>query len=525
MKECKHCKTLNPDDFIYCMNCGRKLPKNDVSEKGNGPISIGLNKKSIAIIAAVLLLLAGGIYLLTHTKGKSDYYLSRNQIQFIDGEKGVYLFEGSVKKADLPEVTADATDYGFDKQVLAIKDYTADTDDLYVYSKGKVDQVTDDVDRFEVSDSGETLYYTAKSDGSVHLYQIRNKKDNIVFDAENEESYDEHVLSYSGKMLAYTTNIDGETKLYVYSSSGHKFLPANDVSELLAVSEKGEVYYYNSDGHLMVCDGKKTSTIIESNILVCSNIDNSQLMAWGEEEFVLYENGRVRHGTYNDSGSFSNIVLPEKILLTGYMNFSGGSVYNMFYHLGVGDLKKLYYIADSTSIVRLNNNLKVETICENVSSYYVLSSDGKTLIWKDLDDAVHRFNGSSNTDFDCGEKRVMRLLSWDEKNKILYFVNNSTELCYSDGKSVTVIEENDPDIFMYGSDGYFYYKDGKTLKAFKKGGEVIEVGETNSSGSTNGKQDFFAKDGIGYEGSDKEFYFVKNAQAVKLATGEEVKES
>jgi hypothetical protein len=203
-----------------------------------------------------------------------------------------------------------------------------------------------------------------------------------------------------------------------------------------------------------------------------------------------------------------------------------GSVSNTFYHLGVGDLKQLYYVAQGTSIIRLDNSLKAKTVCENASSYYVLSSDGKTLIWKDLDDAVHRFNGNGNSDFDCGEERVDRLLSWDDKNKILYFTGNTSGLCCSDGKVVTVIEGgHDPDIFVCGNDGCFYFKDGKTLYAVRKGGEIVEVGETGSSGSSYGGQDFYAKDGIGYEGSDKEFYFVKNAQAVRLETGEDVKES
>ncbi|MBQ6559896.1 MAG: hypothetical protein IJL85_03600 [Erysipelotrichaceae bacterium] len=524
MKECKYCKTLNKDDYIYCMNCGRKLPKTDTADRGGNLIDLKSNKKLIPIIAVILLLLAGGIYLLTRSKGKSDYYLLHSQVQYVDGENGVYIFEGSTKKADLPEVTADDTDYSFDKQVLAIKDYTGDTDDLYVYRGGKVDLVTEDVDRFEVSDSGETLYYTAKSDGSVHLYQIKNKKDSIVFDAESEESYKQHVLSYSGKALAYTVVIDGETKLYLYNGSGSKFLPAEDVSELLAVSEKGEVYYYNSDGCVMVHDGKSVSLISEANRLVCANIDCSQLMTWGEVDFVLYENGRVRHGSYGDSGAFSNVVLPEKTLTAGYMNFSRSNVYNVFYRLGVSDLKQLYYVSDDTGITRLNSSLKAETVCENVSSY-LLSADGKTLIWLDFDNTVHRFNGSSS-DFDCGERGVEKLCSWDDKNKVLYYINKDYELCYSNGKNITVAEGvYDPDIYMYGNDGYFYFKDGKTLNAIKKGGEIIEVGETNSSGSSYGKQDFFAKDGIGYEGSDKEFYFVKNAQAVKLETGEDIKES
>ena len=234
MKECKYCKTLNRDDYIYCISCGRKLPKPDTAEESEKPKNFVLNKKLILIVAAALLLLAGGIYLLTRSTGKSDYYLSRNQVQYVDGDEGIYLFEGSTKKAKLPEVTADDMEYSFDNQVLAIKDYTADTNDLYVYSNGKVDQVSNDVDRFELSDKGETLYYTTGEDGSVHLYQIKNKKDTVVFNTENEESFEKHVLSYSGKVMAYTTSADGETKLYVYNSSGSKLLPAHDVDSLLA---------------------------------------------------------------------------------------------------------------------------------------------------------------------------------------------------------------------------------------------------------------------------------------------------
>ena len=59
MKECKHCKTLNPDDYIYCMNCGKKLPKDNAAEKGGNPAGFTLNKKFIPLIATAL------IYLIT----------------------------------------------------------------------------------------------------------------------------------------------------------------------------------------------------------------------------------------------------------------------------------------------------------------------------------------------------------------------------------------------------------------------------------------------------------------------------
>ncbi|MBR4421565.1 MAG: hypothetical protein IKS69_03425, partial [Erysipelotrichaceae bacterium] len=118
MKECKYCKTLNKDDYVYCINCGRKLTA-DVSNRSLPDLKgFKPNKKIIIAIAGLLAVLAGALFLFTRPSNKETYYLSEDKVQYVVGEKGIYFFEGGNKKAELPEVLPDTNSYSFDNRTL-----------------------------------------------------------------------------------------------------------------------------------------------------------------------------------------------------------------------------------------------------------------------------------------------------------------------------------------------------------------------------------------------------------------------
>ncbi|MBR4421103.1 MAG: hypothetical protein IKS69_01040, partial [Erysipelotrichaceae bacterium] len=476
-------------------------------------------------IAGLLAVLAGALFLFTRPSNKGTYYLSEDKVQYVVGEKGIYFFEGGNKKAELPEVLPDTNSYSFDNRTLLFGGIKEEKNNLYIYRDGKVDLITDDFGKYTLSDSGEYVFYKSYSDDTPHLYQVKNKKDHTVTASEEEAArFGDYVLSYSGSVLAYTSDEEDGTKLHLYASSKDKMLPAEDVFELAAVSEKGEVFYHTSDGQLMVCDSKGTSLISDEYDTICANIDYSQIVAVGKEGFVLYENGRRSQGSFADVGGYDSILIPEKTLAIGYYQYNQGGLYAAFYHLGVSDFKQLFFLSENGSIFKIGKDLKGQVICEGATAYRV-SSDGKTLLWLDEENNTHLYNGN-NSDFFCGDEGINKIYAWDDQNKILYFSNKNKALACSDGKNVvTTSEYFDPSVYVCCSDGYFYFKEGHVLYAMNKSGEIVEVGVLYSSSSSGSSEDFYARNGIGFKGEDRNIYFVRNAKASRLKTGEDEENS
>ena len=522
MKECKHCKTQNRDDYVYCMNCGRKLSADEGNKAIQGLKGFASNKKVILAAAAIMLVLIAGIFLFGRSRSgnKEDYTLQKNRAQFIQGDNAIYIFEGSTKKVQLDDAIYHGDRYSLDEQTLLIQVGKEGEESLQIYHDGKIDVICTDFSKYTLAESGEGVFYMCDTDGSAHLYQVSKKKDQVIFaDAEKASHFGQYVMSYSGSVLAYMIKEDDGTKLHVYSSSKDQVLPVDGAYTLLAVSEKGEVFYYDENDAFAVCDSRGDILISEDYYLVCSNLDCSQILATGEEEFVLYENGKISRGSFDGNGQFLDIILPENVLAQSYVKYNSGTQYEPFYHLGIADFRQLYYVTTDYSIMKLDKNLKTTVIAEDVYDY-CLSSDGKTLIWSDGNSA-YRYNGSQS-DFNCGETGIYQFLSYDSVNKGLYFTTDSYELAYSDGKTVMILEgcNPDPDMYVCCDDGYFYFKDGSMLYAAHKGSDVTEVGETYYSGTSTRGADFFAQEGIGFEAPGGDYFFARNGKAARLDTGE-----
>ena len=203
-----------------------------------------------------------------------------------------------------------------------------------------------------------------------------------------------------------------------------------------------------------------------------------------------------------------------------YFKYNADVQYAPFYHLGISDFRQLYYLTSDYSVLRLGKDLKASVIGEDVYEY-CLSSDGKTLIWTD-GLAAYKYDGNKS-DFYIGEYGIYRLYAYNSVNKGLYYTTGDYNLAYSDGKTVTILEDCNPEPALYAccADGYFYFKDGDILYAAYKGTDVTELGETYYFGSSTRGADFFVEDGIGFEAPGGDYYFARNGKAAKLETGED----
>lgn len=523
--ECKYCKTQNKDDYIYCMNCGRKLHQ---KESSFDPKSLLKNKFvliGVALAAALLLLLALNPFGSGKTSSVSEEIsIPRTKPQIYSENENVYIYDGMTKIETFEGSSSGNKQYSFDNQAAAFSISKEDVNELYVLYKGKTSKVTDDFTEFKISDSGENILYHSESDGSIHLYNCKNKKDKTVVSAEEEpEGVEAVTLSYTGDKFGFVRLIDGDDHVYLYSSSGVKEIPVEGFMSIQAVSEKGEVFYLNfEDEALYVCDGTNNTLICEDYEILTFNREYSQVAVVENEEFVLYKNGTVLRTEAEGIDSAYSIIVPQRILGSIYVTYDSYGEHKPIYHIGVGGFENHYYQTKDKDLVYLGKDLERKMICEKAGAY-LLSNDGKILFYTDEEGLLHRYE---NKDEIVSEEPLdlKQFYAWDSVNKGLYFLTNSKELTYLDDEDLKIVGSNKVEQGICCNDGYFYFKDGSKFYASRKGEEAVEVGELKGSSLNYTGYDFIGIDGISYQGKDKDVYFIKDGEAHKLDIGGEKQE-
>ena len=514
MIECKYCKTQNKDDYIYCMNCGRKLPKQGEDKKDLKAL-LG-NKKILIAAAAVVLLAIIVIFALPKGSNKDDYLLFQKRAQVWETDKTVYVFDGSSRKEVFESVSLVRRTYSFDSKTVLINYKDDGVGYLYVYRDNKLNLISNEFNNTLLSDNGETVLYTDEANRAIHLYSVNKQIDTVAFvDEEKEYDLDAFVLSYSGSVLAYTKTDDEGRTLNVYTSSGTTEYPADEIYNLICVSEKGDVCYVDGEDALHMINSKGDVIISEKADYICLNYDNSQIVTISDEEIVFFKDGKMRFVSFDEENSgIYQIVIPKKTLAYSYIRYGQGKQYKPVYHYGISDFEKCYYVTDEKNLVYFDKELKMQRIADNVSAP-LISNDGKNLFYIDEEGSVHKYDGK-DTVYYSSEEGCTELFAYDEKNKILYLEEGHDKMGYCDGKGFTELGVYNPDISLICNDGYFYFNDGKKLLAYKKGGEVIEVIDLYSSVTQSNEFDYFGLEGINVKAADKDYYFIKNAQIEKL---------
>ena len=475
--ECKYCKTQNKDDYIYCMNCGRKLHQKESSFDLKSLLKNKIFLIGVGLVAVLLLLLVLNPFGSGRSSsGTEEISVPRTKIQICSENENVYIYDGMTKIETMEGSSSGNRQYSFDNQTVAFSVSKEDTTELYVLYKGKTSKITEDFTDYKISDNGENVLYYSESEGSIHIYNCKSKKEKTAVSAEEEpEGVESVTLSYTGDKFGFVRLIDGQDRVYLYSSSGAKEVPVEDFMSIQAVSEKGEIFYLTfEDEALYVCDGTNNTLICKDYDILTFNRDYSQVAVVENDEFILYKNGTLLRKEAEGIDSAYNIIVPQRILGSIYVTYDSYGEHKPIYHIGVGGFENHYYQTKDKDLVYLGKDLERKTICEKAGSY-LLSYDGKILFYTDEEGLLHRYEGKDEI---ISEESLdlKQFYAWDNVNKGLYFLTNSKELTYLDDEGLKIVGSDKVEQSVCCSDGYFYFKDGSKLYASRKGEEAVEVG-------------------------------------------------
>ena len=514
--ECKYCKTYNKDDYVYCINCGRKLHSKDLKDTFSG-VKGKLSPKILIAAAAVLLLVLGALFgakLFSHKE--APYTLKQSSIAVVDENGDCYIFEGDVRKAKIDNCTLLSKRQSFDGTTQLVNVESEEGKAMYVYRDGKLNMVTDDFSNYLICDDGRKVLYIDDND-SVYIYDVRSKKRATVLSGEEPYLLNCFVLSPSGSHLAYTTRNQEEPKLFLYSSNGTAvYTLEQEVKGLVGVSEKGEIFFIAEDGSVRSCSNRGETVILDDYDAMYINKDFTQIALRNDNNLYFYKEGVTDLVCEEETAKVMSIVTPDNTQRETIIQHNNGKITSMVSHLGVDSFDEKYWSTAGNQIVTIRKNHTADILVDKTYNY-IVTDDGGALYYRDDEGRIIRYSNGRKEEFYSGEEKAVRPYAWDSRNKGLYFTGESSGLMYSDGNNVSHVCDRYPEFFIFCNDGYVYFTDGVDLYTATKGqmAEVLDdtVGEY---GEGLHKYDLYSRDGIFFEKNYSDIFFARNGKAKQI---------
>ena len=498
---CKYCGTYNQDDFIYCLNCGKKLNQKGVKETFKTLIT--RNKKTLIIAVVVLLVLLGGLFGIKSISNKNEsYYFNNSKTIVVDENGNCYIYEGNVRKAEINNATLNGQTISFDQSARLLDVEADELKSLYIYRDGKLNKITDSYDKYLISDNGEKVFYTDDENGEMYLYDVKSKKSTAVLsEGEEKIKLGNYVLSSTGNYLAYTFKDQKEDLIYLYSSKGTEPIPTEEtMSGLVGVSDQGQIIYTTSDKAVHVCDKGGDIVIVDQYDSMYVNKDYTQLALRYENDFYIYKNKKTSLVLEKDDIKITDVITPQNTIKRSISQTNNGKIRETATHIAIDNFEEKYYKSSSYDILTIHKNNIAETVVEK-ASVFILSKDGKELYYKGEYGNIVCYSNGNNKDYYNGHAEVKKIHAHDHVNKGLYFSLEDDNLCYSNGKNTSLVSGQDPVYTLLCDDGYFYYVNDSVLYAVNKGqnqvliDEIYDIGEGVDKYGTNSDEGVFYQKG------------------------------
>lgn len=514
--ECKYCKTQNSDDFIYCINCGRKLKEEAPSFRFD--LSVSRTRKILIGAAALLVLLAALLIFRPFSpKTKSPYSMDDNTIHVIQKEENCFVFEDGKQKARIDEAQLQNKRYSFDGSALAVVTQEKEDTHLYVYRGGKLNPICVNYSRYLLSDDGNKVFYIDEEDDSVHLYDVKKHADKVVISTEEQpRRLEYYAFSHSGAHLAFISREEEGRVLNLYSSDSITALAAENPAAIIAVNENKEVYYLDEEGMLHVCDKDEDVLLLEDVEMVYLNLDHSEIAVRYDECFYICQNKEAKLCADKGTSKILGIVLPKNLQRENLLTGNQGKITFSIYHYGIDSFTNKFYTCADSRILQIRKNMKADVITEKTYRF-IVSADGERLIYMDEEGNILCFEeGKNSTFYESEEEKAITLIDYDSINKGLYFLNSNGSICYTDGKTVSVVHEPEPYLYLGCKDGYFYFKDGSVFCCSVKGSPSVELGEAMAFGDDINTADHYTYGGFYFKNTEDEIFFVRNGKTETL---------
>lgn len=410
----------------------------------------------IIIIIAIIAASAGG----GNTSGtRMDGYFTLN----VDDES-TYFFNGT--PIDDTFVNANNTRTNNKGDVLM---FTAE-DSLYCCKGTKLSEIPDDVTYSTMSNDGSTLAYY--SDGEIVIYKNNKSQTIATLDSDKDEILTSIALSPDGSALVYfytSKDEDSDKETYLcYGWNGSKPVKLGNYTDGW-VSNGGKLFYgVTTKGKLYAIkklDNKQKEDLGKFSYSIGHTSDNSS---------VVYVDGS---DTYAYAPSFekkikiankrSSIVSPSRAVTA------------------ISDIRSFHIYSDENVYYVTIKGGKAEKIrLASKPSSYMLSADGKTLIYLDEDTLYKTSAVKKPTDPEVLATGVISFES-DSSLSNIYCTTDEDQLIYVKGKgNYDVVDGEMPDAFVVHENGTCVYVLDETCKYARgsKSADCVGLGEVEGFG-------------------------------------------
>ncbi len=195
MKQCRHCNTINKDDYIYCMKCGRRLDGEDRKFDLKGILQ---NRKLLAAAAACLVLAAALAIFLSGRGDKVD----AGWVQMVEKDGFCHLYRNGSEVASFDYEETERMSRNFDNSTAAVLYLQDGRRHLSVLRGNKLGTIDEDIYDFSISDDGKRIMYLVYGEPSIYEYDVKSGKKTVAAGNEGAEGYPARAYSYSGKNIA-----------------------------------------------------------------------------------------------------------------------------------------------------------------------------------------------------------------------------------------------------------------------------------------------------------------------------------
>ena len=445
---CSNCGSQIPDGAKVCPGCGTPVAsyaadakasahnsspdlKNQATEFIGGSINSAANSvkkrdfksllknKLVIAAAALIVVIVVLIIVIANVAGSSSapFAVAENQINqfYTEDYTTVLFYNGKQIKTELDGKYVNVYSNNAKTSV-----YVTNNDMLYALSGDNLKEVSDDCQILGVAGFGSAVFYT--SDDALYVYDNGNSK--RITDLEGDPR--SFVISPDGSACAWTVY---DEEYYGFAWEGSKVSELGKMSIVYSVTNGGDlIYCATENGKLGYIKGlsDEIETIKPFNSVTAFSADNRQ---------VMFENGS---STFVFSVSMDEPVKVDKGIVRVLLPENGYYTANNFDNfVGVCG-------SDINRYIRKGDEYPDPLTLANDSYTSMISADGKNILYYSNGKMIKRDTQSEQANKITVAKNIYSDFAADANFNNIFYINNSYELVYSNGKEsgITTVYDN-----------------------------------------------------------------------------------
>ena len=466
---CPNCGKGNVEGARFCFGCGASLTGDSTAPSGAivvlPPLDEGVSASVLssrmsgqtirtiviiaAIAAAVIILLASGVLGFLVSGPTQDSPNMRLTAVFDDDFEQTHLIYDGKSLDKRIEGRANISGMSEDGSVYLLTSYMTGSNyeneiDVYYFKNGKVTRIGNEISNSWLSKDGKTAYLF--SDDSLYSMTLPDgEKKKIRGGLDNVYSL---IFSNDGMGVLYTgTNYEDGGSLYYYRNGENTKI--GDYLEPRHVSNKGEIYYYDSERealYYMSGPEREKERVVNGNgvYITATNGNDTQMLVStgtsdGNNRTYFVERGKENARVSGFKGP-AHMLLPQ-----GIGEFKDNDLRQNFF---------IDYNEGSQEIRYLNKNLETDRIASDVRDVR-LSADTNILFYI-RSGSLFKMNANRNSE---PERIAREIVSYEisANGRMVYYLNEDDELYYKKGTADPIKITDDVKSIKIAKNETLYY--------------------------------------------------------------------